>query len=105
MNPTLKLQTDREDLAQGLFLQLQALQEKCKSLSTTGIDALGYAAEIHCALGVHVPPASVGKSQWLEERRSHQRHNIVPVNGRRSHYISVGYLGHGSDQHSPVTQM
>ncbi|PIG88103.1 hypothetical protein AARAC_001579 [Aspergillus arachidicola] len=87
-NPNLRLAQGNDNFANALLSQLQRLQERCKYIETSELDALGYAVEVSFALGIRSPPASLGESQWVRERRAQQRHSIIPVNGQRSHYMN-----------------
>ncbi|KAB8276487.1 hypothetical protein BDV30DRAFT_246376 [Aspergillus minisclerotigenes] len=87
-NPNLRLAQGNDNFANALLSQLQRLQERCKYIEPSELDALGYAVEVSFALGIRSPPASLGESQWVRERRAQQRHSIIPVNGQRSHYMN-----------------
>ncbi|KNG89013.1 hypothetical protein ANOM_002401 [Aspergillus nomiae NRRL 13137] len=97
-NPNLRLTLKTDNFASGLLSQLQKLQERCKYVEPFELDALGYAIEVSFALGIRSPPASLGESQWVRERRAQQRHSIIPVNGQRSHYMNSSPCAHRSDQ-------
>ncbi|KAB8255029.1 fungal-specific transcription factor domain-containing protein [Aspergillus pseudonomiae] len=97
-NPNLRLTLKTDNFASGLLSQLQKLQERCKYVEPFELDALGYAIEVSFALGIRSPPASLGESQWIRERRAQQRHSIIPVNGQRSHYMNSSPCAHRSDQ-------
>ena len=100
MNPSLRLTSETKSFAESLLFQLQNLRSKCNNSPNFQIDALGYASEVNTALGLQEPDPDLGDSQWLEERRAQQRHSIIPVTGRRSHYMNSGSSG-GVGQHSP----
>lgn len=102
MSPGLKLNAGSTNFSEGLLLQLQNLQERCRSPSFN-IAALGYVAEVNSALGIQAPVSSPGESQWIEERRAQQRHSIIPVTERQSHYISTSRLRRESNQPSPIS--
>ncbi|KAE8330226.1 fungal-specific transcription factor domain-containing protein [Aspergillus sergii] len=87
-NPNLRLAQGNDNFANALLSQLQRLQERCKYIEPSELDALGYSVEVNFALGISSPPASLGESQWVRERRAQQRHSIIPVNGQRSHYMN-----------------
>jgi hypothetical protein len=101
MNPNLKLKSETRNFAEGLLLQLRAVQEKIGSFSFD-IAACDYVAEVNSALGMEAPAINTGQSQWIQERRAQQRHSIIPVNARQSHYIDASRLQRGGDQRSPL---
>lgn len=101
MNPTLKLRSDAKDFAKGLLLQLQRLQESIASPNFF-LSALEYITEVNYALGIQAPVPTPENSQWLEERRAQQRHSIIPVSTRQSHYISSNGLRRGSDRQNDL---
>ncbi|OGM50920.1 hypothetical protein ABOM_000712 [Aspergillus bombycis] len=106
-NPSLRLTPQTDNLASGLLSQLQKLQERCKYVEPFELDALGYAIEVSFALGIRSPPASIGESQWVKERRAQQRHSIIPVNGQRSHYMNGSPSAQRPDHcsvHDPASQ-
>lgn len=102
MNPSLKLNSEAMDFAQGLSSQLQTLQGTMDSPSFN-ITASDYVTEVNRALGVQPPATSPGESQWLAERRAQQRHSIIPVGARQSHYLDTNGLRTGSDHQSPFS--
>jgi hypothetical protein len=97
MNPNLKLKSEAKNFAEGLLLQLRRVQEKIRS-SSFDTAACDYVAEVNLALGMEAPATNTGQSQWIQERRAQQRHSIIPVDGRQSHYIDTNRLRRGSDQ-------
>ncbi|CAL5866970.1 uncharacterized protein PFLUO_LOCUS1182 [Penicillium psychrofluorescens] len=100
MSPGLKLSSETKNFAEGLLFQLQNLQENAASAPLT-TDPLEYFTEVNLALGMRPPTVNPGESQWLQERRAQQRHSIIPVNGRGSHYINNSGLRPAADQRSP----
>ncbi|QMW26525.1 hypothetical protein G4B84_001770 [Aspergillus flavus NRRL3357] len=99
-NPNLRLAQGNDNFANALLSQLQRLQERCKYIEPSELDALGYAVEVSLALGIRRPPDSLGESQWVRERRAQQRHSIIPVNGQRSHYMNSSPSVQRSNQRS-----
>ncbi|GMF70080.1 unnamed protein product [Aspergillus oryzae] len=99
-NPNLRLAQGNDNFANALLSQLQRLQERCKYIEPSELDALGYAVEVSFALGIRRPPDSLGESQWVRERRAQQRHSIIPVNGQRSHYMNSSPSVQRSNQRS-----
>ncbi|KAJ5377850.1 uncharacterized protein N7496_005259 [Penicillium cataractarum] len=102
MNPGLKLNAGSTNFSEGLLSQLQNLQEKCR-FPSFNVAASGYVAEVNFALGIQAPVSSPGESQWIEERRAQQRHSIIPVTEKQSHYISTSRLRRESNQPSPTS--
>ncbi|KAJ5125795.1 hypothetical protein N7448_005109 [Penicillium atrosanguineum] len=102
MNPSLKLTSNATDFSQGLSSQLHTLQRMIGSPSFN-VTASDYVAEVNHALGVKLPAVSPGESQWLAERRTQQRHSIIPVGARHSHYLDTNGLRTGSDHQSPFS--
>lgn len=98
VNPRLKLNSETRNFAEGLQTQLQTLQARSETLST--MTASDYVAEVNCALGRPPPVASPAESQWIEERRAQQRHSIIPISARRSHYIDSNGLGGSTPSHT-----
>ncbi|KAJ5748322.1 uncharacterized protein N7511_010018 [Penicillium nucicola] len=101
MNPNLKLRSETRNFAEGLILQLRTVAEKIGSFSFD-IAASDYIAEVNSALGMEAPATNTGQSQWIQERRAQQRHSIIPVNARQSHYMDTNRLLRGADQQSPL---
>ncbi|KAB8230281.1 transcription factor domain-containing protein [Aspergillus alliaceus] len=99
-NPSLKLESGTDNFAEALLAQLQSLQDLCKHTQPFELNALGYAREVCFALGLRSPPATLGESQWLRERRAQQRHSIIPVNGTRSHYMNSSPSAQTSNQNN-----
>jgi hypothetical protein len=101
INPNLKLRSEARNFAEGLLFQLRTVQEKVGSLSFD-IAACDYISEVNSALGMEAPATNTGQSQWIQERRAQQRHSIIPVNARQSHYIDTTRLHRGLDQQNPL---
>jgi hypothetical protein len=102
MNPSLKLNSVATDFSQGLSSQLHTLQGVLGSPSFD-VTASDYVAEVSRALGVQPPATSSGESQWIAERRAQQRHSIIPVGAKQSHYLDTNGLRTGSDHQSPFS--
>lgn len=102
MNPSLKLNSHVTDFSQGLSSQLHTLQGMLGSPSFA-VTASDYVAEVNRALGVQPPAMSPGESQWIAERRAQQRHSIIPVGAKQSHYLDTNGLRTGSDHQSPFS--
>lgn len=104
MNIALKLHPDAKDFAKCLLQQLHNLQESTSATSFSA-SALQYIPEVNDALGIETPISSPETSQWLEERRAQQRHSIIPVGMRQSHYISPNRLRRGSERPNNLPDM